>query len=177
MAGCAMYDTRGKLHNCCLYKTCMREAVCCFQFNVLHWISPHTVPSITTDGRYLYILYPLSGNLVKLGTGEGGTLRGFCYTQSTTQFEPGFIAWANGVLFYRKHSVDVVADNKQSSGQQQQSKLLPFCHRINHDTLQVSTLMCFNMYLIVWQMDHTCTKLYVMVTKIVYCLASLIVYP
>ena len=113
---------------------------------------------------------------MKLGTGEGGTLRGFCYTQSTAQFEPGFIAWAGGALFYRKHSVDVVADNKQSSGQQQQSKLLPFCHRIDHNTLQVSklytkfTLMCvINMYFIAWvsfNMDHTCTKLYVMVTKI-----------
>ena len=124
---------------------------------MLHWIYPHVVPSITTDGWFLYILYPSSGNLVKLGTGEGGTLRGFCYTQSTTQFEPGFIAWAGGGLFYRKHSVDVVADNKQSSGQQQQqqSKLSPFCHRIDHNTLKVSdikctlsTIMCFNIYLL-----------------------------
>ena len=134
----------------------------------------HTiVPSITTDGRFLYILYPSSGNLVKLGTGEGGTLRGFCYTQSTAQFESGFIAWASGALFYRKHSVDVVADNKQSSGQQQQqSKLLPFCHRIDHNTLQVSTTLVYlNMCFIVWlsfNIDHTCTKLYVMVTKIVF---------
>lgn len=128
---------------------------------VLHWICQHIVPSITTDGRFLYILYPSSGCLVKLGTGEGGTLRGFCYTQSTAQFEPGFIAWASGVLFYRKHNADVITDNKQSSGQQQPSKLLPFCHRIDHHTLQVgktlytlNAIMCWDMLLVSFNIDH-----------------------
>ena len=108
---------------------------------VLYLDYPCTVASITTDGHFLYILYPASGSLVKLGTGEGGTVRGFCYSQSTAQFEPGFIAWAGGALFYRKRSVDVISDSKQSSGQQQQqqAKSSPFCHRIDHNTLQVST--------------------------------------
>ena len=105
---------------------------------LLHWICQHAVPSITTDGQFLYILYPSSGSLVKLGTGEGGTLRGFCYTQGSAVLEPGFIAWANGALFYRKHTADVIGDSKQSSGQQQPSKMSPFCHRIDHHTLQVS---------------------------------------
>ena len=118
--------------------------------HLLCWVHPCVVPSITTDGHFLYILYPSSGDLIKLGTGEGGTLRGFCYTQSTTQFEPGYIAWASGVLFYRKHTADVIGDNKQSSGQQQQSKLSPFCHRVDHHTLQVSNNQYNNVLLSTW---------------------------
>ena len=139
----------------------MGELVKYFQFCVT-LDNPCTVASITTDGHFLYVLYPASGNLVKLGTGEGGTVRGFCYTQSTAHFEPGFIAWASGALFYRKHPVDVISDSKQSSGQQQQAKSSPFCHRIDHNTLQVST----SEYIVINRTHHTC-KLYVMRTKVI----------
>ena len=99
----------------------------------------YTVPSIATDGQFLFVLYSTSSSLVKLGTGEVGTLKGFCYTQSSAEFEPGFLVWARGTLFYRKLSADVVNDSKQSSGQQQQQQpqLAPFCHKIDRCTLEV----------------------------------------
>jgi len=98
----------------------------------------YTVPSIATDGQFLYVLYSTSSSLVKLGTGEMGTLKGFCYTQSSAEFEPGFLVWARGTLFYRRLSADVVNDSKQSSGQQQQQpQLSPFCHKIDRYTLEV----------------------------------------
>jgi len=127
-------------------------------------IFSHTVPSITTDGQFLYVHYPASGSLVKLGTGEMGTLKGFCYTQSSAEFEPGFLVWARGTLFYRKLSADVVNDSKQSSSQQQQQPpLSPFCHKIDHCTLQVTndyistlTITCFPSWTAVQNVMYCC---------------------
>ena len=61
--------------------------------------------SLTTDGTFLYTTNLTGLGLAKLGTGLEGSVRGFVYCRNT-ELEPGFVAFADGVLLHRPYSYD-----------------------------------------------------------------------
>ncbi|GAB6029828.1 putative E3 ubiquitin-protein ligase HTD4 [Chamberlinius hualienensis] len=63
--------------------------------------------SVTCDGKFLYTTNSAGNGLAKIGTGLGGTLRGYVYTK-IADLGPGRVAWGGpGIILHRPHDFDI----------------------------------------------------------------------
>jgi hypothetical protein len=73
--------------------------------------SERRVRSVTTDGRHIFAANEAGCRIVKIGTGYGGSVKGFVYAETQT-CDVGFAAATEELLIHRPLSFDESGDGR-----------------------------------------------------------------